>query len=94
MGGIDRLAWWNLSWCIGEINITRFPSDMSGEGHFSPAMMDFSDSIFEQALMDLPLVGGTFTWSNCRETPWSRVHRFLVFQIGKPGSWTLSKKVA
>ena len=39
-----------------DFNITRFPSERSGEGHFSLAMMDFSNFIFEQGLMDLPLV--------------------------------------
>jgi membrane-associated phospholipid phosphatase len=32
---------------------------------FSPTMVEFSkkiDFIFDQGLMDLPLVGGTFTW--------------------------------
>ena len=29
--------------------------------------------------MDLPLVGGSFTWSNNRETPfWSGIDRFLI----------------
>jgi hypothetical protein len=43
------------------------------------AMMEFSDFIFEQGLMNLPLAGGTFTWSNNQENPsWSRLDRFLV----------------
>jgi hypothetical protein len=42
--------------------------------------MEFSDFIFEQDLMDLPLTGGPFMWSNNQETPsWSRLDRFLVF---------------
>jgi len=29
--------------------------------------------------MDIPLVGGSFTWSNYRDPPsWSRVDRFFV----------------
>jgi hypothetical protein len=50
--GIDRrllwdelagiLSWWNMPWCIGggDFNVTRFPSERSGEGSMS-AMRDF-----------------------------------------------------
>jgi hypothetical protein len=42
-------------------------------------MMEFSDFIFEQGLMDLPLAGGLFTWFNNQENPtWSCLDRFLV----------------
>ncbi|KAF5476218.1 hypothetical protein F2P56_007951, partial [Juglans regia] len=39
-------------------------------------MEDFSEFIFDLDLMDLPLVGGEYTWSNGRV--WSRLDRFLV----------------
>jgi hypothetical protein len=32
-------------------------------------MLELFDFNFEQGLMDLPLVGGTFTWSNNRNSP-------------------------
>jgi hypothetical protein len=41
-------------------------------------MMEFSDFIFEQGLTDLPLTGGSFTWSNNENPTWSRLDRFLV----------------
>jgi hypothetical protein len=41
-------------------------------------MMEFSDFIFEQGLMDLLAVGGTFTWSINRDSPfWPIIDRFL-----------------
>jgi hypothetical protein len=41
-------------------------------------MTDFSDFIFSLRLMDIPLEGGKFTWSNNRETPtMSQIDRFL-----------------
>jgi hypothetical protein len=47
-------------------------------------MMEFSDFIFYQGLMDLPLVGGTYTWSNNQESPsWSRLIDFLFLRLGK-----------
>jgi hypothetical protein len=55
----DELAgvfsWWSMSWCIaGDFNVTRFPSERLGEGSTS-VMRDFSDFVFDQGLMDLPL---------------------------------------
>jgi hypothetical protein len=45
----------------------------------SPAMLEFSKFIFEQGLMDIPLVGENFTWSNNRDSlSWSRIDRFLL----------------
>ncbi|KAF5461269.1 hypothetical protein F2P56_017384, partial [Juglans regia] len=39
-------------------------------------MEEFSEFIFDLDLMDLPLVGGDYTWSNGRV--WSKLDRFLV----------------
>jgi endonuclease/exonuclease/phosphatase family metal-dependent hydrolase len=91
----DELAglssWWELPWCIGgDFNVTRFPAERSRDVRLNAAMMEFSDFIFEQDLMDLPLVGGPFTWSNNQETPsWSHLDRFLVspdWEVKFPGS--------
>jgi hypothetical protein len=68
-----------MPWCIGgDFNFTRFPSERSGDGSLS-AMRDFSDFIFDQGLMDLPLARGSYSWS-LRLDPlvWSRIDRFLV----------------
>ena len=47
-----------MLWCIGGgFNVTRFPSGRSEEGCYCPAMMEFSDFIFEHDLIDLPLAG-------------------------------------
>jgi hypothetical protein len=71
------MSWWDVPWCIGgDFNVTRFPNGRSGEARFCPAMMEFSDFVSEQGLMDLPLVGGSLTWSNT--SSWSRIDRFLV----------------
>ena len=60
----------------GDFNVTRFPSERSGEGWQNHAMGEFSDFISELGLMDIPLLGGGYTWSN-RNT-WSRLDRFLI----------------
>jgi hypothetical protein len=74
------LSWWDLPWCIGgDFNVTCFSSERSSEARMCPAMLEFSDFIYEQGLMDIPLVGGSFTWSSNRDPPsWSRIDRFLV----------------
>jgi hypothetical protein len=62
---VGLLSWWNLPWCIGfggDFNV--FPSEQWGEARLCQAMVEFSDFIFDQGLMDLPLMGRTFTWSN------------------------------
>jgi hypothetical protein len=38
--------------------------------------MDFANFIFEQGLIDLPMVGGWITWSNPRAG--SKLDRFLI----------------
>jgi hypothetical protein len=50
------LSLWNLPCCLGgDFNVTRFPSEGSGSARLDHAMMEFSDFISEQGLMDLPL---------------------------------------
>ena len=77
---VSVLSFWNLSWCIGgDFNVTRFPSERLGSAHLDFAMMEFFEFISEQGLMDLPLAGGSFTWSISLDPPlWSRIDQFLV----------------
>jgi hypothetical protein len=74
------MSWWELPWCIGgDFNVVRFPSERSSVAGFSAAMEKFSDFIFMQNLVDLPLEGGQFTWSNNQEDQTlSRIDRFLI----------------
>ena len=73
-------SWWSVPWCFGgDSNVVRFPSKCFGSGPFSSTMIDFSDFISEQGLVDLPLEEGTFTWSNSREVvSRSRLDKFLL----------------
>nr|XP_023925825.1 uncharacterized protein LOC112037243 [Quercus suber] len=72
-------SWWNVPWCVGgDFNVVRFSSERAGSTVYTAAMREFSDFILEKGLIDLPLEGGTFTWSNSREVESkARLDRFL-----------------
>ena len=62
----------------GDFNVVRFPSEQLGSNSFTIAMREFFNFISEQGLIDLPLQGDTFTWSNDREVATkARLDRFL-----------------
>ena len=64
----------------GDFNVVRFPSERLGSNSFTTAMREFSNFISEQGLIDLPLQGGSFTWSNSREVASkARLDRFLFY---------------
>ncbi len=63
--------------CCGRLS--HFLSERSGDARSSPTMVEFLDFIFEQGLMDIPLVGGSFMWSNNRGHPsWFIIDRSLI----------------
>ena len=76
--GIQQL--WEVPWCyIGDFNIVRFPSERSGSLRLTLAMENFSKFIEELNLIDLPLEGGSYTWSSGSNQPsMSRIDRVLV----------------
>jgi hypothetical protein len=94
----DELAgirsWWGVPWCVGgDFNVVRFPSERMGAVGFSPAMYDFSDFISDLGLIDIPLSGGNFTWSNNRDiVSMSRIDRFLYTADWEEGFITIAQK--
>jgi exonuclease III len=86
--------WWGLPWCVGgDFNVVRFPSERMGSVGFSPSMYDFSDFISDNGLIDIPLSGGNYTWSNNREmVSMSRIDRFLYIADWEEGFITISQK--
>ena len=74
------ISWWNLPWCLGsDFNVICFPLERLGAGRFTRCMYDFSDFISLHGLMDIPLEGGLFSWSNSSSA--SRIDRFLFSPV-------------
>ncbi|KAK9988965.1 hypothetical protein SO802_029204 [Lithocarpus litseifolius] len=71
---------WRTPWCcFGDFNIVRFPSERRGETRLTLAMEKFSEFVVDMNLVDLPLEGGSFTWSSGSDLPaMSRIGRALV----------------
>ncbi|OMO53991.1 reverse transcriptase [Corchorus capsularis] len=70
---------YNFPWVLGgEFNVTRSPEEKRGATRNVNAMLDFSEFIDNAELVDLPMLGGKFTWSSKRDTPsMSRLDRVL-----------------
>ena len=89
MGAARRSFWdelnsirsrWVTPWCLfGDFNIIRYPGERLGCQNFSEGMLDFSDFIDFNHLMDLPLDGGLYTWCSGSDQPFmSRIDRVFV----------------
>ncbi|XP_058104713.1 uncharacterized protein LOC131248452 [Magnolia sinica] len=64
---------------VGDFNVIRFPHKHSRRRRSSSTMHYFNDWIQAQELVDLPLFGAKFTWSNGRRSQIQfRLDRFLV----------------
>jgi len=58
-------SWWTLPWVLGrDFNVVRFPLERLQAENFTQAMHKFSDFITSHELLDTPLEGGLYTWSN------------------------------
>ena len=72
---------WGEPWCVGgNFNIILSQGERSRQGRVTSAMRRFAQVIDELELVDLPLQGGSFTWSGgLYNQVWAaRLDRFLV----------------
>ena len=71
---------WSDPLCLrGDFNVVRFTGERTGALRLSSTMRRFTKVIDDLHLRDLPLLGGTFTWSgSLNNQAHSRLDRFLV----------------
>ncbi|XVF77493.1 hypothetical protein PTKIN_Ptkin14bG0048800 [Pterospermum kingtungense] len=86
----DRALFWEelavtlnsvgVPWCLGgDFNAVRRAEEKLRANYNYNAMEAFLDFIKNQGLVDLPMVGGRFTWQNNLSPPTRcRLDRFLV----------------
>ncbi|RVW66741.1 hypothetical protein CK203_063541 [Vitis vinifera] len=67
-------------WCVGgDFNVILTQGERSRQGRVTPAMRRFAQVMDDLELIDLPLQGGSFTWSGgLHNQAWARLDRFLV----------------
>ena len=59
-----------VDWIImGDFNFIRTPEDRNRPGGDVNEMLMFNEAISEMALIELPLKGRQFSWSNMQENP-------------------------
>ncbi|KAK0607568.1 hypothetical protein LWI29_016836 [Acer saccharum] len=69
-----------IPWCIGgDFNTVLSPDERRGRGCDMVSIRNFNDFVLRAKVMDLPLDGMPFTWTNSRvSAAWARLDRFLV----------------
>ncbi|RVW41517.1 Transposon TX1 uncharacterized 149 kDa protein [Vitis vinifera] len=82
LGAIRGL--WEEPWCLGgDFNITLYIDDRNRTGRITSAMRRFAQIIDELGLVDIPLQGGSFTWSGgLNNQTRARLDRFLAPLVG------------
>ncbi|RVW26986.1 putative ribonuclease H protein [Vitis vinifera] len=78
LGAIRGL--WEEPWCLGgDFNTSLYQAKRSRNGRITSDMRRFAQIIDDLGLVDVPLQGGSFTWSGgLNNQSWARLDRFLA----------------
>ncbi|XP_026429123.1 uncharacterized protein LOC113325110 [Papaver somniferum] len=92
----DVMSLWDVPGVLGgDYNVTRFLEDKNRGNRITRAMKDFNKFINNWDLVDLPLTGEKYTWSNFQEFPTcSRIDRLIInkkWDEYYPGTYQLAK---
>ena len=75
----DLFGYCGVRWCVvGDFNVVRSPDEKALRGRIIRSMRCFNNFIYVSGLFDPPLVGGKFTWANCRAA--LRIDRVLMLE--------------
>ncbi|XP_026405612.1 uncharacterized protein LOC113300621 [Papaver somniferum] len=81
-GELDNIySYWNdLPWCLGgDFNTITKCDEKKNCNKITSSMKNFNEFIIEHDLIDLPLKGARYTWSNGQTNPvMCRLDRFLI----------------
>ena len=71
---------WGEPWCVGgDFNVILSQGERSRQGRVTSAMRRFARVMDDLELVDLPLQGGSFTWSGgLHNQAWARLDIFMV----------------
>ncbi|KAK3204961.1 hypothetical protein Dsin_019007 [Dipteronia sinensis] len=69
-----------IPWVVGgDFNSVLDPSERIGVSSNLGSIRNFNSFVLRAKIIDIPLQGMTFTWSNFRDVAaWSRLDRFLI----------------
>ena len=85
MGRTRRLSWSSAYCLFGDFNAIRYLTERFNCTSFSPDMFKFWDFIKKHFFIDLPLMGGDFTWFWGSNNPsMSRIDSFDFNKVGGP----------
>lgn len=88
--------YWNLPWCLGgDFNTVLSCDEKTNCSQTTRSMKDFASFIEQHELVNLPLKGARYTWSNNQSNPvMCRLDRFLLspsFELKFPLASQLAK---
>ena len=75
----------NTDWLVvGDFNFMRYPNNRNRAGGNVQYMLSFNDAISARALVEIPLKGRNFTWSNMQHAPlfWKSWIEFSPLNLG------------
>ncbi|KAK3189252.1 hypothetical protein Dsin_028813 [Dipteronia sinensis] len=77
---LNAQASFPVPWCFGgDFNTVRDPAERKGGPCTMSSLRSFNAFILKAKVVDIPMLGSNFTWTNSREKgTWAKLDRFLI----------------